>query len=124
MIAHGLVYTQTSNIHEIVFPDMRNETMTAFGDQLKAIIMDHPEGEVLRLLLHTPAIPAVQHMIGEAQKIRSARPTMPKTRIAVVYLPSLQLSILNMAVRALVRSSTIKLFQKKDEAEAREWLLK
>ena len=122
MIAHGLIYTRISNIHEIVFHDMQNATMSAFADQLKAIIAEMPEGEDLRLLLHTPAIPSLQHMIGEARKIRATRPTMPKTRIAVVHAPSIQLYILNMVVRALVRSSTIKVFQKKDEAEARQWL--
>jgi hypothetical protein len=124
MIAHGLVYTRASNSHEIVFHDMSNATMSAFGDQLKTIISELPEGEILRLLVHTPAIPSLQHMIGEVRKIKSARSSMPKTRIAVVYTPSLQLHILNMVTRALVRTSTLKLFQIKDEAEARQWLLK
>ena len=44
MIAQGLVYTYTSNIHEIIFHDMRNETMSTFGDQLKEIISDADEG--------------------------------------------------------------------------------
>ena len=86
--------------------------------------MTQTKGETLRLLLHTPAVPALQHMIGEARKIRSSRPTMPKTRIAVVHSSSLQLSILNMVTRALVLSSTLKLFEEKDEAEARQWIVK
>jgi|GEM_PF-5908056 len=123
-IADGLLYTHTSNIHEIVFHDVRNATMSVFMDQLKTIIAVTPAGDTMRLLLHVPAIPSIQYMVGKVREIRASGLTMPQARIALIYVPSLQLYLLNMVVRALVRSSTLKLFHKKDEAEARQWLSK
>jgi hypothetical protein len=122
---HGLLYTRSpSNIHEIILQDVRSTTVTAFADCLKAIIAETPESEIMRLFIYVPAIPSIQYMLGTVREIRTAYPKVPPARIAVIYMNSAHLSILNMVVRAVVRISTLKLFLKKDEDEAREWLLK
>ena len=93
MIAHGLLYTRTiSNTHEIVFHDVRIPTLAEFARQLKAIIAETPANETMRLLLHVPAVPSIQYMIGMVRELRASRTTMPSTRIALIYLPSFKYS--------------------------------
>jgi hypothetical protein len=125
VLAHGLRYTHNaSDIHVIVLQDVRAATVTEFGERLKTIMADTPDDGVMRLSIQVSAIPSIQYMLSMTRDIKAARPKAIRSRIAVIYGPSLQLSLLNMIVRAIVRTSTMKLFQKKDEAEAHEWLLK
>jgi hypothetical protein len=125
VIAQGLLYTRhTSNIHQLVLQDVRAATIAEFAERLKAIMGETPDGEVMRLSIQVSAIPSIQYMLGMTRDIKAARPKAIRSRIAVIYGPSLQLSLLNMIVRAIVRTSAMKLFPKKDEAEAHEWLLK
>ena len=124
MIAHGLFYKRTANIHEVVLQDVHPSTLSEFSQRFKAIIEETPEGEIIRLLIYVPAVPSIQYILGMARDIKAAYPNAPQLRMAGIYVPSLQLSLLNMVVRAIVRSSTLKLFLKKDEHEARQWLSK
>jgi hypothetical protein len=122
VIAPGLLYTHNTNVHEIVFQDVQTATVAAFAERLKTIITELPEDELMRLLIHVPAVPSIQYMLGAIREIREAHPKVRPARIAIIYIPSMQFSVLNMVVRALVRSSTLKLFHQQDEAEARKWL--
>ena len=119
MIAQGLLYTRhPSNIHQLVLQDVRAATIAEFAERLKIIMAETPDDDTMRLSIQVSAIPSIQYMLGMTREIKAARPKAIRSRIAVIYEPTLQLSLLNMIVRAIIRTSTMKLFPKKDEAEA------
>jgi hypothetical protein len=125
VLAHGVLYTHhASNIHEIVLQDVRAATIAEFGERLKTIMRQTPDDDVMRLSIQVSAIPSIQYLLGMTRDIKAAQIKVAQSRIAIVYEPSLQLSLLNMIVRAIVRTSAMKLFPEKNRAEAHEWLLK
>jgi hypothetical protein len=123
LIAKGLVYTQLPlSIHQFVLHDVQPTTLKEFTDHLKTILENTPPDGTMRLMISIPTVPPIQQIISHVREMKETHSQRPTTRVAVIYSPSLQLFLLNMVVRAVVRISSVQFFPRNDEKQALEWV--
>ena len=124
MTLQGLTYTfHEQHIHEFVMHNMHNTTMGAFFDHLEMLQDKQPRHEVLRLLIQPSGIGSIQYVIARAKALRQKYPAH-RSRVAIVYAPSVQGHFLQMAMRGIASMTTTStsMFPKPQLVEAMVWL--
>jgi hypothetical protein len=109
------------NVHELVLRDSQPATLDAFFAQLDLVMGALPQGEVLRLVLHTTHVNSVQYMMPYRRALKQKYPHIQRPRIAIVYPQSLQVYLINIVARAMTNSASVRMFHPHQTAEALAW---
>ena len=123
MLMQGVSYTHhDSNIHEIILHNVQHSTLDAFFLRLETIYDAASPHDLVRILVHTSQIGSIQYTAARNRELKKKYPHKHISRLAIIYPRTLSSSLLNIAARALTRSSSIRMFYKDQVAEARTWL--